>query len=278
MEKQISDIMHTPITYYGGKQQLASKIISMIPKHKIYCEPFFGGGAVFFAKGKSFLEVINDTNNLLINFYQQCIENFDALQFKIQHTLYSEALFNEAKGIYNHPKYHTKVDKAWALWVMTNMSIMATPVGGWKRDNGTGGSHIGVTLNSHRNKFTKAIHERLCNVQISCHDAIQVIRERDTPNTFFYCDQPYVGADQKHYRGYSKSDFENLLITLADIKGRFILSNFNSRILQSYIKNNDWNQESISREVMIPHYAHKSRKKTEMLVWNYDIERSLFDL
>lgn len=27
--------MKTPITYYGGKQQLASQIIAMIPPHKI---------------------------------------------------------------------------------------------------------------------------------------------------------------------------------------------------------------------------------------------------
>lgn len=52
--------MRTPITYFGGKQQLADKIISMMPSHKIYCEAFFGGGAVFFAKPKSYFEVINE--------------------------------------------------------------------------------------------------------------------------------------------------------------------------------------------------------------------------
>ena len=46
----------TPITYYGGKQQLVSTILPMIPSHRVYCEPYFGGGAVFFAKGKSYLE------------------------------------------------------------------------------------------------------------------------------------------------------------------------------------------------------------------------------
>ena len=63
--------MKTPITYYGGKQQLASVILGMIPAHRIYCEPFFGGGAVFFAKAPSFLEAINDKNDLLVPFYQQ---------------------------------------------------------------------------------------------------------------------------------------------------------------------------------------------------------------
>ena len=42
--------MKIPISYYGGKQQLASKIVSLFPEHKIYCEPFIGGAAVFFAK------------------------------------------------------------------------------------------------------------------------------------------------------------------------------------------------------------------------------------
>ena len=42
--------MKTPITYWGGKQQLVPKILSLIPEHKQYCEPFFGGGALYFAK------------------------------------------------------------------------------------------------------------------------------------------------------------------------------------------------------------------------------------
>ena len=64
--------MRTPITYYGGKQNLSERIVSMMPRHKIYCEPFFGGGAVFFAKPKAGIEVINDKNDLLINFFKVC--------------------------------------------------------------------------------------------------------------------------------------------------------------------------------------------------------------
>lgn len=33
--------MRTPITYYGGKQNLSERIVSMMPRHKIYCEEFF---------------------------------------------------------------------------------------------------------------------------------------------------------------------------------------------------------------------------------------------
>ena len=62
--------LRTPISYYGGKQKLAAKIVSLIPRHTLYCEPFIGGAAVFFAKKASQVEVINDTNRELINFYR----------------------------------------------------------------------------------------------------------------------------------------------------------------------------------------------------------------
>ena len=44
--------MKTPISYYGGKQQLASKIVSLFPEHKIYCEPFIGGGSSLFLQNR----------------------------------------------------------------------------------------------------------------------------------------------------------------------------------------------------------------------------------
>ena len=50
--------MKTPITYWGGKQQLLPKILPLIPLHRQYCEPFFGGGALYFAKQQS--EILAD--------------------------------------------------------------------------------------------------------------------------------------------------------------------------------------------------------------------------
>jgi len=62
--------MKTPVSYYGGKQKLATKICSLIPEHTLYSEPFIGGGAIFFAKEPSPVEVLNDTNKELMNFYK----------------------------------------------------------------------------------------------------------------------------------------------------------------------------------------------------------------
>jgi len=104
--------MKTPITYYGGKQKLASLIIGMIPEHKVYCEPFFGGGAVFFAKMPSFLECINDINEVLMTFYKVCMceESFLKLQQLVVTTLHSESEWKRAKRIYAHPEGNDDIE------------------------------------------------------------------------------------------------------------------------------------------------------------------------
>lgn len=88
----IKPSLKTPITYYGGKQRLCQKIINMIPHHHLYCEPFVGGGAVFFAKAPSVVEVINDTNGELINFYKVVKADFVSLEKEIRISLHSRDL------------------------------------------------------------------------------------------------------------------------------------------------------------------------------------------
>ena len=69
--------MKTPITYYGGKQQMLNVILPKIPQHKLYVEPFFGGGAVFFAKAPSEAEIVNDINHRLVTFYRALKYDFE---------------------------------------------------------------------------------------------------------------------------------------------------------------------------------------------------------
>lgn len=42
-----------PISRLGGKSKLRNQIISMLPEHECYCEPFFGAGWVYFGKEPS---------------------------------------------------------------------------------------------------------------------------------------------------------------------------------------------------------------------------------
>ena len=86
----------------------------MIPKHRLYCEPFFGGGAVFFAKPASALEVINDTNGEIINFYKIVKTKFRQIEKEIKSTLHSRELHHRANVIYKNPTMFTEIQRAWA--------------------------------------------------------------------------------------------------------------------------------------------------------------------
>ena len=107
--------MKTPLTYYGGKQQLASRIIRLIPEHRIYVEPFLGGGAVFWSKEPSPIEVINDANGEIVNFYDVLKRNFTSLMQRVEISLHSRDLHRKATVIYGNPDMFDRIDRAWAV-------------------------------------------------------------------------------------------------------------------------------------------------------------------
>lgn len=273
--------MKTPITYYGGKQKLSRQIIDIMPSHKIYVEPYFGGGAVFFAKSPSSVEVINDHDERLMTFYRQVVDNFDNLQVRIRKTLCSESEWLKARRIFygggkNKAADVPEIDIAWSVWVMCNMSYSASPNCGWKWDNAASTPRM---LEAKREAFTSAIHDRLATVQISCRDAIDVIEQRDTPDTFFYVDPPYVGCNQQHYEGFTPEDFDILLTTLSMIEGKFVLSHFWNDQIKEAVEKYGWKIESYDFMLTVANNCRvKLRKKTELLIRNYEKENCLFNL
>jgi DNA adenine methylase len=63
------------------------------------------------------------------------------------------------------------------------------------------------------------------------------------------------------------------LEVLANIKGKFLLSNYPWEILNSYIKKYGWYVKTFDKPLSASHNnnAGKSRRKTEVLVGNYPI-------
>ena len=56
--------------WMGGKSRLSKRIVSMLPEHTCYCEPFAGAAWVLFRKPESKVEVINDINREIVTFYR----------------------------------------------------------------------------------------------------------------------------------------------------------------------------------------------------------------
>ena len=103
--------LKTPISFYGGKSRIASKIVPHILAiaHTVYVEPYFGGGAVLYAKGRKpvtdqghYREAINDINKQLIIFWRVAREQPEELARWISLTPYSQEEHREARKIYNN--------------------------------------------------------------------------------------------------------------------------------------------------------------------------------
>src|SRR5579875_3116032 len=59
-----------PFAWYGGKEALASTLLALLPTHKVYCEVFGGSGALLFRKEPSRLEIFNDLDSGVVNFFR----------------------------------------------------------------------------------------------------------------------------------------------------------------------------------------------------------------
>ena len=216
--------MKTLITYYGGKQKLVSWISRYIPKHKCYIEPFAGGLALFFGrpKIKGTIEVINDINSMVTNFWKQLRDNNDELHRLLDNTLYSREDFLHCRDIYNKKKEASDMEKARAFFVVNNFSFAC----GGKNFSSSGYRRINKRANSFAGKLKsiKFLNDKMRNVCIENQCALVLIKRMDSDNSFFYCDPPYPMANQGPYKGYNLDDFNKLLTVLKTIKGKFILS------------------------------------------------------
>ena len=217
------------------------------------------------------MEIINDINGELINFYRVLKNEFSRLKKEVDSTLHSREIHREARIIYNYPEFFDRITRAWALWVLSRMGFSGLIDGSWGYDIKTNKT-VKTTRNS-INNFTKELSDRLENVQIECEDALKVIRTRDTKNTFSFIDPLYVGSDQGHYKGYTDEDFENLLNLLSGIKGKFILTMFPHEILKKHIKKNRWTVKEIERRITAAKTNRREQK--ELLVMNYKIDKRL---
>lgn len=61
--------MNALLNYPGAKWGMAEEIVSLMPPHRSYLEPFFGSGAVLFNKPPSAIETVNDIDGDIVNFF-----------------------------------------------------------------------------------------------------------------------------------------------------------------------------------------------------------------
>jgi len=203
-------------------------------RHTVYVEPFCGGATVLFNKPISnvtnyrhYREVINDTSDLLINFYRVAQERPDDLLLKINATLYSESDRKRSNDILGNSEKYDDLTLAWAYYVNICQSFSNVLNGGWSRN--VYGHNNGATWNNQKQRLHWYL-DRLSSVYVSSQEALICIEQWDSPQTLFYLDPPYPNTSQGHYSGYTMDDWSALCELLDSIDGSYVLSNYPQQI------------------------------------------------
>jgi DNA adenine methylase len=236
-----------PIKYVGSKSRLTPMITSLIGPHHCYVEVFGGSGVVLFSKSKSPVEVYNDLNNNLVALFRVLRDQAGDLQKLLELTLYSRSEWEEAAGILRNGAGVADLKIAWAAFVVYNQSM------GGAFTQGRGGWGFGKVRDAtgdyfSRLPFIKNMQNRLHGVMIENRDFRDIIRDYDTPETFFYLDPPYVKETRSEPSAYfhemTELDHIDLVEMLCNIRGKMALSGYNHPVYKPLDKH--------YRKVIIP--------------------------
>lgn len=267
---ELSCTVRRPVLrYHGGKFRLSKWIISHFPQHRIYVEPFGGGGSVLMQKPRSYAEVYNDLWHTVVNVFEvlRNAETAAELERQIRLTPFSRREFERVGEIelmnINDPieKARRTIFRSFAGFgsAATNAKH-ATGFRANSNRSGTTPAHDWANYPDHISSFV----QRLTGVIIENRDYKKVIAQHDSPQTLFYVDPPYVHDTRNMKRGnaayvheMTNDDHINLADILKTVEGMVVLSGYNSQLYDSLYGN--W--EKVERKT----HADGAVERTEVL-------------
>lgn len=240
-----------PLRYHGGKWMLAPWIISHFPAHRIYVEPFGGGGSVLIRKPRSWAEVYNDIDGAVVSFFQVLRDQRDEIVEALRLTPFARQEFERSYEQTDDP-----VEAARRLVVRSFM--------GHSSASTTRTHHTGFRANSfgsHRhaaNDFVNLpdalvdVAERLRGVVVEHRDAADVMCHFDAKDTLHYVDPPYPmsvrhtnarWAGECYTQELTDDDHCELAQVLRGLEGLVVLSGYGCELYDDELYA-DWDRVS----------------------------------
>ncbi|MEM1953409.1 MAG: DNA adenine methylase [Candidatus Caldarchaeum sp.] len=256
----------SPLAYVGGKRFMIKYIVPIIEayEHTTYVEPFGGAAHILLAKKPSKVEVYNDINDIVVNFFKVLADKELSQELVRQVSIlpYSRKLFKESTvAMY---KEQDPVKRAVAFFIVSKQSFAGNVFG-----NSPSWSfsvlHKKTTLTWERcPRALAGVHARLRMVQIDCLDFRRIFKNYDRPTTLFYCDPPYVLSTryEEYYRHeMSDDDHKELVDILLRISGAAIVSGYRHEIYDRLVANG-WMSVDIPVTCFARHTRDSSKRPT----------------
>ena len=193
------------LKWAGGKTQMLDVLIPLMPNQYCnYIEPFFGGGALFFAIQPQ-QAIISDTNPELINLYRVVSSQVEQLILELDKYYNDQDFFYEIRAL----KFEN-LDNVQAaartiflnktcfngLYRVNKIGVFYTPFGKYKNPN------INDSINLLR------VSDILKNKEIIQADYFDVLEKYAKKNDFIFLDPPYFPISQySDFKRYTKEQF-----------------------------------------------------------------------
>ena len=259
-------LLRSPLRWVGGKSRLREKILGRFPEHKCYCEVFGGAGWVFFGKSPetSKVEVVNDIDRELINFYTVLKHRPAEFAESLYRELISRELFNEYRQFEDATD---EVERAKRFYYVIRLCF------GGKRDQrsfGTGTTNLAGDLRLDRILFLA--HQwsaRLDRVVIENLSWEKCIKVYDRPHTFFYLDPPYTSTQKGMYVGMTTEQHQALAETLLKAKAKWMLSYDDNPAIAKLYRRRGIRIERLAVTYHLGSKSGKGDRKKELLIRNF---------
>jgi len=267
--------LSAPFAWYGGKAYYARWIIGAFPQHRVYIEPFGGAANILLRKRPSEVEVFNDLDDRVVNFFRVLRDeaSFERLVRKLSLTPYSRGEFAALAAT---PEPEDPVERAWWFFVRCRQAVGGLGMGD------LGASSWALSLRTRRgmaepvSKYLSAIDglepiaERFRNVVIEHRPALELIEKHDAEDAFFYCDPPYVpetrhgGKAATYGCEMTYDDHVELLGALKRCRASVMISGYASELYEKELR--DWRREALTTKA---HLKNSGAERTEVVWMNY---------
>ncbi len=231
--------LRPPIPWFGGKQQMAGKLLPLFPEHRTYVEPFGGAGSLLFAKTPTPVEVYNDLDSDLVNFMRVLRDRDGMFPDFYNRACLSPYSREEWLFCRDHLNDDTNpVERARRFFVLARFSF-----------SGLVGSSFGIDVTASKGGMVQKasayqgvigilpkLSERMVSVLIENRDFRDIISLYDTEETLFYVDPPYLPETRKsgaYQHELTTDDHRDLIEILRHIKGKAMLSGYPSDLYDS---------------------------------------------
>ncbi|MFC8676750.1 DNA adenine methylase [Streptomyces griseorubiginosus] len=270
--------MKSPVPYFGSKQRVADWIVSLLPDHAHYVEPYCGGLSVLLAKSPSRMETVNDLDGDLVTFWRVLREQPEDLVRACELTPHSRAELTAA-----WEPTTDDVERARRVWVRLSQGrggMMRRT--GWRHYTASSGSNMGMPgyLDAYRDRLLPAA-ERLTAVSLECLPALTLIGKYGAASdVLLYVDPPYLGTtrgDANSRYGVemrTEAEHRELAAALADCRSAVVLSGYGSPLYAELYAG--WHQY---RQQTMTGNATSVKDRTEVLWSNRPLgsQPSLFE-